>query len=1207
MKSTISLKSLFRSPARTALTFVLLAAVSFAFFSQAASYAITNREFNNAARQYQGVGAAEAEPVFASSSPELSFFLSPVQPHYIDTDPRLLDTYSEEEKANQQIMERYKPLTREQVEAISSLPYISLSDTRYMTAGFSDEYYRVHDMSAYASTTYYDYTRRCVIEGTLKEVQYWEDLPPDTPNFYAIERGYNKLILEDAALLAGKCARIPEDGNMMIAVNDYVITELSHGFRNPYDAHVTNHYTYDTEHIKTLELGRKYVFVVRCEHTHPFGHFMSDIPCEEAQPVDGTPDVYLQRPELEPLRGLVEIVNADVHTFDVVYTEDMSAIMRFADHDMEITEGRALTREDSSGSGYGYSDTPPCVISGIVAENYKLGIGDLITLNLGSELFEQYKGLGAIAFARERYSPPVKTVTFEIVGIYEDCDSESKRYENPNWNYSYSTVFVPKTILPVDETQLTDHVFSPSEFSFVVDNAYDFNAFLAEAEPLFERLGLTLMFNDKGWPAMESSYREAEKLSLISIAAYSAAVIAATAFIVYLYVSRRKSEYAIMRALGAQRRKAAYALVMPLALTAAVSILAGCCAAWVNTVRTIGNSDMLLQLEGFTIETKIPVTVAAGCILGELILTLLFALALLRRLGAAPPLKLLQGSGAAAAQTTGTKSARSGTATARKTGTKPTRSGTATARKTGAKPPRSGTASAQKTGAKPTRSGAAAAQTTGAKSARSGTATAQKTGAKSTHSGAQPAANNKYASAERRGSADNSIIKEAAANRNSTAKTKSSARGAQPYTKENLYSPRDSQPGSPGRTRSLSFTVRYATRHIRRAAGKSVLAALLAALLLCAIWQLRLMRQSYADMLSDYTLTAILLGGLALKTQQKIAGSGYVTDSYYYEARGPVDADTEATTLILTNDIARCAGEQPNVTYAPGYDEKCMDSLGSVVIVGKDFFESHGLNYGDSIPISVQGTYSALVFDYIFSYRKYNPDSTLTDEEIIELNKVFIDRTVKIKSRQFTVAGVVTTPSGEYGRTVFSPGILEAWSFGIPDKVDIAEFSLADNNRADEFRVYCEDIAYIGGRSTERVSLYIDTEKIDNIRNTLRILDAVYPMAFIAAMLIGAFLCSLVILQASKESAIMRILGTTRRKTRTILSFEQSLLSVAGYALGFCFMLVYKSGDPAALSSVSADISLFAVLYFAMILVTAIVSSALTTRRSALELLQMKE
>ena len=59
MRPALAMISLFRSPARTALTFILLCLVSFAFFTQISSYAVTRREFNHAAQLYRGVGAAE--------------------------------------------------------------------------------------------------------------------------------------------------------------------------------------------------------------------------------------------------------------------------------------------------------------------------------------------------------------------------------------------------------------------------------------------------------------------------------------------------------------------------------------------------------------------------------------------------------------------------------------------------------------------------------------------------------------------------------------------------------------------------------------------------------------------------------------------------------------------------------------------------------------------------------------------------------------------------------------------------------------------------------------------------------------------------------------------------------------------------------------------------------------------------------------------
>jgi len=134
--------------------------------------------------------------------------------------------------------------------------------------------------------------------------------------------------------------------------------------------------------------------------------------------------------------------------------------------------------------------------------------------------------------------------------------------------------------------------------------------------------------------------------------------------------------------------------------------------------------------------------------------------------------------------------------------------------------------------------------------------------------------------------------------------------------------------------------------------------------------------------------------------------------------------------------------------------------------------------------------------------------------------------------------------------------------------------------------------------------LIIDTSKIENIRNSIRLMNALYPIVLGAALLIGAFLCSLAILQSSKEAALLRALGVAKAKTRTILSLEQVVLSATGLAFGFCVILGYKGAGSAA---IARPISLFAALYFAVIIASAAICSILATRRSVLELLQTKE
>jgi hypothetical protein len=110
MRPLLSLKTLFRSPVRTLLTFILLGVVTFAFFSQTAEYAVTAREFNSAAEQYVGVGTAEITP-----PPESGDFGTP---QYINADPRIAQLYPEERRDKYLNELRYQPLTREQISKI---------------------------------------------------------------------------------------------------------------------------------------------------------------------------------------------------------------------------------------------------------------------------------------------------------------------------------------------------------------------------------------------------------------------------------------------------------------------------------------------------------------------------------------------------------------------------------------------------------------------------------------------------------------------------------------------------------------------------------------------------------------------------------------------------------------------------------------------------------------------------------------------------------------------------------------------------------------------------------------------------------------------------------------------------------------------------------------------------------------------------------
>ena len=417
----------------------------------------------------------------------------------------------------------------------------------------------------------------------------------------------------------------------------------------------------------------------------------------------------------------------------------------------------------------------------------------------------------------------------------------------------------------------------------------------------------------------------------------------------------------------------------------------------------------------------------------------------------------------------------------------------------------------------------------------------------------------------------------------------------------------------------IAFVLRYIARHMRRAAGKSALSVLLAAMLLCAAGQLASVRVSYGDVFYSTPVTA-KFSGLSLSQAVRIARLDLALDPYY-ETTGMVHTnldyntypEIEMVSLVFTNNIARYTGEEAEIRYADGYDETCMDDLANIIIAGNAFLDERGLAPGDKVTLSRTGIFLGVVQQYIerdrYVFKRENPtvypeayDDRAAVGEILSRSGDDIMLEVEGQSVICTIAGAVSTPSGEYEAMLFAPGVYSSAKINMPGTMDIAECTVADNDFIEVFRESCEKI--MGDGATGAASLYMDTSRIENVRNSIRILDALYPIVVATAWLIGSFLCCLVILQSAKEAATMRVLGTTRASTSLLLSLEQVLLSAAGLAVGAAALLLSRG---AALAATARRLSLYAALYISLVVVSAVICSALVTRRSALELLQTRE
>ena len=1088
MKAKLSLKTLYRSPVRTILTFILLAAVTFALFSQVLEYSIADREMKKAVEQYDGVLSVWKYP------PGYNYTGDPL---YMFTDPRVstaqLPEYFQEEYPKL----KTKHLDSEIIEEISSIPYVTYVDTRYMTAGYSDEYRRVDE-----GPKIYDYANQCVVEATVKYTM------------------YGSMILSDVKLLGGTPKRAFKDEDIIVwcektadleSFAEYYAASLTSDeekFKAIYETYLDKNITYNSstaeravhmaskeskygnDFIPTLEKGARYVFVLRYEdyittYTDAEQYYLTD-PfvseyCDGVIPLAGKPSNYMETEEFEGVRRYIERIERNDRTFDVVYTKNMGAIRYLADRTIGISEGRLITMEDYE------NKANVCVIHHDMAQELGLRLGDTITLKLGDKLFEQYAGKGAIDVSPAQAPENLTEVTLEIVGIFKDTRSDELVKYDAAWSYSANNIFVPLHLLSVSDEELENHTFTPAEVSFVIENAWDIPAFTEEYLP---EIQYASAFSDSGWSNLVEGYRDTERLALIKLGVLAASVFVSTCFVAFLYIVGKRQDYAIMRVLGTSKKKAGSALLLPLFVLALVAVLAGGISAIFYTQKTILSSDSLQYLSGIiSVDTSIPPITVIGCILGEIALTLLIAEFLLILIGKNSPLALIQ---------------------------------------------------------------------------------------------AQTQKQNKRTERKNR-------------------KKKTVVESTEPIIL-GQWIPLEKAKHD-GKKRKLRFAVKYIFRHIRRTKGKAVMLVLVTVLLLSVAGQLLIMDYSYNKIFEETEIFSNYAGYLNLKYVNDLRNSGYVENIYYIDTN-IVSVYSTPCTMYMTSDISRTS--EGFVEWADGYDSSVMESVGNVVVLSRDIMREQNLELGQTVRISRAYVLTRIRNDYYQAYLKEFDDSTgeqpyqFLEWSVREMPLVEneINAEFEAKSHEFKIVGIIDCPS-EY--VLFTPGSMDvAPVYGKLAILDVIEATLIDNWKAEEYREYGEALA--AANLTGEIAFIMDTSKLDNVLNNIKLMDTLFPIIITAILVIGAFLCGLLIVQTSKDIAIMRVLGTSKRRVRLIMIIEHSALCFVGIVLATAIMLFRKADTAAIINTVNVS-----ALYFAAILLASIIASVAASRKNVLELLQTKE
>lgn len=1020
MKRSTALKQLLRAPLKMILTFLLIAAASFALFSRVMDYTVTTREIGNAESFYSGVAALD------NTVPDVMLVGDVGDSTGVGT------MYETEDKPWP---------TKEQLERFSSLPGVTLTDQRYMTAGLVEDYERLQDNAdSYASDGF-------VIEGTYRG---YEEASGT--------QDYINLLFDDVKVLAGNISYKPGDTLMINteALEDYIY------WKNPYPR----------AYWEELEKGSRCLAVGDYSSTSGMGLELGENGTVDSEEcfcvVDGLSDDYLETEEYAYYKNLIKMYNDNLHVYDIVYTADMRAVPRYNERNIVMSDGRILTAEDERG----------CVVSDLFLTHNHLSIGDTISIRLGDKLRGQNGRQGAKAHYEEQIAEFNDTAELEIIGAYKLVDSLDMRRSEIEWSYTFNTIFVPASLLPVEVP--ADYETGIGEYSVFIEDAHDIESFLDASEPLITEMDLKMRFSDGGWTSIKDSFETGVRTAFLTMVLYLLGAALALLLAVYLYVGRNKNTYAIMRTLGVPVKKAQNSIVLPLVVLSVFAIPIGGAAGLFyakSVVLEALESMMKSAPYGYVLGVEFPVSVIILSLFLELAFTSFITLFFLWKMRKTPPLELLQGD-------------------------------------------------------------------------------------------------------TLRAGADKKAAPEAA----------SSVVVPVRLSVEKL--PTGEAVVSSGRKyRAPRHVAAYILRHMRRSIGKTAVSFILAAVLTAGVGMFEMALLTYQDTYQEIDVKGKALGFSSTNIDQ-MSKSNLVRDLYYHGSFFVrIGGGEIVSTMVFMNDIERYLSENNKtdsyeITYAKGYDASSLDGEGPLCLIGKMAADAHGIKPGDDIPLLADTMYESM------------HENFGDDPELLEIRLTYATKTYK-------VAGIIDTKDAEISDKIFGSVNFAAESlYSQAFQIDYSEFFLADNNRADNLSRTLQDMKdtdYFYGQTS---SFYIDTEALKGIGRICDLLEQLFPIAVVAAVLIGIFGPGLVIMQSAKEAAFLRVLGVTKKRCRCMLVFEQTFLCIAATLLVAGGLILFNQGR--FLRGFETLSSCWG-LYLLGSICGAFAASILITRHKVLELLHVKE
>ncbi len=426
----------------------------------------------------------------------------------------------------------------------------------------------------------------------------------------------------------------------------------------------------------------------------------------------------------------------------------------------------------------------------------------------------------------------------------------------------------------------------------------------------------------------------------------------------------------------------------------------------------------------------------------------------------------------------------------------------------------------------------------------------------------------------------------------------------------------------------IAHTLRFVSCYIRRSKAKSFLVFLLAALFTVGLAAIRVsILNSTAKVDELYKTVSVHLelvkrdssmyvegGFISRSAIDRIVDTGFI--SHFY-------AEAECGVLSIKREDARNAAGGASAALDPSSQapQRALYSLRSFTSL--DGFLSGS---GSGVDILYHAGWDESMFSQ--DWAAYDearggqsvlpvllPQDLYEEYHISLGERIIMDikRGGSVDMRLVAVAGMYTgAVSGGSAPAILTPaGVMDIVMRG-PPLYSAARFSIdpAKNRELDAFRDTLEEITHTdsAGLVPLRPLLWDEDLRsvVEPLENSIRLMEILYPVALALSLLAAAGVSTLLILTEAREAAIMRVLGTTKLRSRIMLVLQIVFVVLAGLLIGLTAALAW-SGSMGLALAVFGMSALCAAAYLVCAVAGSAAGAVTVTNRPPLGLLQVKE